>query len=179
MSLPAQASYNSIAAHATRIFEMGPGTNQPLKTSELRAWKDVARILSVASRLLDEDLQRRANISLREYAALSHLSEAHIGVLRVSELADLADLSESRMTRLVEDLAKGGFVAKSRNREDGRGIDVRITEAGLNRLRDAYPVHLASVRSRIMNQVDPQALSNFGDVMAAIVRGIQGPPDSQ
>ena len=142
-------------------------------------WKDVARFLSVASRLLDEDLQRRANISLSEYAVLVHLSEAGTADLRLSRLAALADLSESRMTRLVEDLARDGFVVKTRNQEDGRGIDVRITEAGLNRLRDAYPIHLASVRSRIMNQVDPKALSRFGDVMAAIVAGIEEAPEGE
>ena len=80
------------------------------------------------------------------------------------------------MTRIIGDLAKGGFVIKTRNPEDGRGIDVRITNAGLNRLRDAYPIHLASVRSRIMNQVEPKALSCFGDVVAAIVAGLEREP---
>jgi DNA-binding MarR family transcriptional regulator len=150
---------------------------KPLKGSEEQAWRNVARFLSVASRLLDEDLQRRANISLTEYAVLAHLSEAKTGHLRVSKLADLADLSESRMTRLVEDLAKRGIVTKTRNQEDARGIDVEITEAGLNRVRDAYPIHLASVRQRIMNKVDPRALSRFGDVMEEIVRAMGEPSE--
>src|SRR5690348_1663416 len=148
-------------------------TNRPLASGEERAWKNIARFLAVASRLLDEDLQRGANISLSEYAVLLHLSEAETGQRRVRELADLADLSGSHMTRIIGDLARGGFVVKNRNPEDGRGIDVQITEAGLNRLRDAYPVHLASVRSRIMNQVEPKALSCFGDVMTVIVRGLE------
>jgi DNA-binding MarR family transcriptional regulator len=175
MSLPAQASYYSLAAHATNIWNVRENPNKPLKGSEEQVWRNVARFPSVASRLLDEDLQRRANISLTEYAVLAHLSEATTGHLRVSELADLADLSESRVTRLVEDLTKRGFVTKTRNQEDARGIDVEITEAGLSRVRDAYPFHLASVRQRIMNQVDPKALSSFGDVMAAIVRAIGEP----
>jgi DNA-binding MarR family transcriptional regulator len=152
---------------------MAPKTNAPLKGTEERVWRDVARFLSVASRLLDEDLQRGANISLSEYAVLVHLSEEETGQLRVRELADLADLSGSRMTRLIEDLARDGLVVKTRNPEDGRGIDVQITDAGLKRLHDAYPIHLASVRSRIMNRVEPKALSCFGDVMAAIVRGFE------
>jgi DNA-binding MarR family transcriptional regulator len=151
-------------------------TDAPLRPKEERVWKDIARFLAVASRLLDDDLQKGANISLSEYAVLLHLSEAETGQLRVRELADLADLSESRTTRLIEDLAKEGFVVKNRNQEDGRGIDVRITEAGVNRLRDAYPIHLASVRRRILNQVDPNALSRFGVVMAAIVEGIDEAP---
>ena len=152
-------------------------TNEPLKSREERVWRDVARFLSVAPRLLDQDLQRDANISLSEYAVLLHLSEAETEQLRVSELADLADISGSHTTRIIGDLARGGFVVKNRNPEDGRGIDVQITEAGLNRLCDAYPVHLASVRSRIMNRVEPKALSCFGDVMAAIVGGLDGAED--
>src|SRR6476661_596766 len=132
-------------------------TNEPLKGREERVWRNVARFLSVTARLLDEDLQRGANISLSEYAVLLHLSEAETGQLRVRELADLADVSGSHTTRLIGDLARDGFVVKNRNPEDGRGIDVQITEAGLNRLRDAYPIHLASVRSRIMNQVEPRS----------------------
>jgi DNA-binding MarR family transcriptional regulator len=166
-----------IAAYAAKILRMTAKTNEPLKPREERVWRDVARLLSVAPRLLDEDLQRGANISLSEYAALLHLSEADAGHLRVRELADLAEISGSHMTRIIGDLAKGGFVEKSRNPADGRGIDVQITRAGLKRLRDAYPVHLASVRSRIMNQVEPRELSRFGDVMAAIVKGIEGSPE--
>ena len=145
-------------------------TYRPLTRSEEAVWRDVARFLTAAPRLLDEDLQSAAHISLSEYAVLLHLSEARGGQLRVRELADLADLSGSHMTRIIGDLARSGFVLKNRNPEDARGIDVQITEAGLKRLRDAYPVHLASVRSRIMNQIEPNALSCFGDVMTAIVR---------
>lgn len=158
---------------------MAPKTNEPLKGTEERVWRDIARFLSVAARLLDEDLQRGANISLSEYAVLVHLSEAETGQLRVRELADLADLSGSHTTRIIGDLARSGLVVKNRNTEDGRGIDVQITDAGLNRLRDAYPIHLASVRSRIMNQVEPKSLSCFGDVMAAIVRGLEQEPRGQ
>jgi DNA-binding MarR family transcriptional regulator len=157
---------------------MTPKTNEPLKAKEERVWRDVARFISVAPRLLDDDLQRGANISLSEYAALLHLSEADAGQLRVRELADLAELSGSHMTRIIGDLTKAGYVEKSRNPEDGRGIDVKITKAGLKRLRDAYPIHLASVRNRVMNKIEPRELSCFGNVMAAIVRGIEESPGS-
>ena len=59
----------------------------------------------MAPRLLDEDLQRDAHMSLSEYTALVHLSEAPDSVLRVAQLADLSYLSGSRMTRLVDQLA--------------------------------------------------------------------------
>src|SRR6185437_12117310 len=168
-----------MAAHTPTLLGMRAKTSEPLNGRQERVWRDVARFLAVASRLLDQDLQSGANISLSEYAVLVHLSEAEAGQLRVRELADLADLSGSHMTRIIGDLARGGLVLKSRNPEDGRGIDVQITEAGLDRLRRAYPIHLASVRSRIMNQIPPKALSCFGDVIAAIVRGLDEEPSAQ
>ena len=63
-------------------------TNEPLKAREGQVWRYVARFFSVAARLLDEDLQTGANISLSEYAVLVHLSEEATGQLRVRELAE-------------------------------------------------------------------------------------------
>src|SRR5579863_7093616 len=100
----------------------------PLQRAEERVWRDLTRFIIMAPRLLDEDLQRGANISLSEYTVLVHLSEAASGHLRLSELADLAYLSGSRMTRLVGALAAQNLVVKTRAENDARGIDVQITE---------------------------------------------------
>jgi DNA-binding MarR family transcriptional regulator len=152
---------------------MTPRLDEPLKSKEERVWRDLARFLVITPRLLDEDLQRGANISLSEYTVLMNLSEAPTGRLSVSELADRAYLSGSRMTRLVEQLASEQLAHKCRNEDDGRAIDVSITAAGLARLQKAYPVHLASVRKRIMNHVDTQALGCLGSAMASILVGLQ------
>jgi DNA-binding MarR family transcriptional regulator len=148
--------------------------DEPLKGKEERVWRDMARFFVIGPRLLDEDLQRGANISLSEYTVLMNLSEAAIGRLSVSALADRSYLSGSRMTRLVEQLASQQLVLKSRNEDDGRAIDVSITDAGFNRLRAAYPVHLSSVRNRVLNHVNAQNLECLGSAMASILAGIQG-----
>jgi hypothetical protein len=49
---------------------------------------------------------------------------------------------------------------------------VSLTATGLARLQAAYPVHLASVRDRVLNHVDRDALPCFGEVMAAIARAL-------
>ena len=107
-------------------------------------------------------------MSLSEYTALVHLSEAPDSVLRVAQLADLSYLSGSRMTRLVDQLAIEGLVEKERSENDRRGIEVRITEKGLDRLTSAYPAHLRSVRSRIIDHLDPSNLASFGRMLAAV-----------
>ena len=99
----------------------------------------LARFFVVAPRLLDEDLQRSAHMSLSAYTILLHLSEAPGRALRITELANRAYLSGSRTTRLVDESITDQLVTKERNAADGRGFDVTLTDEGLAALERAYP----------------------------------------
>jgi DNA-binding MarR family transcriptional regulator len=150
---------------------------EPLNECEEFAWRSLSRVIVVAPRLLDDDLQRDAQMGLSEYTVLVHLSEARDSMLRVAQLADRAYLSGSRVTRLVDQLAREGLVEKERSEHDRRGTEVRITEKGLARLKGAYPAHLRSVRSRIVDHLDPSKLALFGRMLADVPLG-DGLPDS-
>src|SRR6202161_3780191 len=103
----------------------------PLDAVEEPTWRPLARFFVVAPRLLDEDLQRGAHMSLSAYTVLLHLSEAPGRALRMTELANRAYQSGSRTTRLDDELIAEGRLAKGRNAADGRGFDVTLTEEGL------------------------------------------------
>jgi DNA-binding MarR family transcriptional regulator len=145
----------------------------PLDATEESAWRALARFFVVAPRLLDEDLQRGAHMSLSPYTVLLHLSEAPGRALRMTELANRAYLSGSRTTRLVDELIADGLVAKERNAADGRGFDVTLTEGGLAALQRAYPVHLRSVRARVLDHVDRSTLPCFAEAMSAIAESLK------
>jgi DNA-binding MarR family transcriptional regulator len=150
-----------------------PEELRPLDAVEEPAWRALARFFVVAPRLLDEDLQRGAHISLSAYTILLHLSEAPGRALRMTELANRAYLSGSRTTRLVDELIADGLVAKERNAADGRGFDVTLTEEGLTALQRAYPVHLRSVRARVLDHVDRSTLPCFAKAMCAIADSLR------
>ena len=145
-----------------------PENLTPLDAVEETTWRALARFFVAAPRLLDEDLQRGAHMSLSAYTILLHLSEASGRSLRITELANRAYLSGSRTTRLVDELIAEQLVTKARNAEDGRGFDVTLTDEGLAALQRAYPVHLRSVRSRVLNHVDRSALPCFSQAVIAI-----------
>jgi len=144
----------------------------PLDALEEQTWRSLARFFVVAPRLLDEDLQRGAHMSLSAYTILLHLSEAPERALRITELANRAYLSGSRTTRLVDELIADSLVAKERNAEDGRGFDVTLTEEGLAALQRAYPVHLRSVRARVLDHVDRPTLPCFARALGAIAESL-------
>ena len=145
----------------------------PLDAVEEPTWRALARFFVAAPRLLDEDLQRGAHISLSAYSILLHLSEAPGRALRMTELANRAYLSGSRTTRLVDELMADRLVAKERNAADGRGFDVTLTEEGLAALQQAYPVHLRSVRNRVLDHVDRSTMPCFSKAVIAIAESLE------
>src|ERR1700755_2494474 len=118
------------------------------------------RVVLSLPRRLDGDLQRSVGITANEYTTLMCLSEAPARELRMSDLANAAALSASRMTRLVDDLQARGLVTKRTSSEDARGNVAKLTPAGLAKLRKAWPAHLASVRDRVFDQVEPDTVSD-------------------
>src|SRR6476469_1177460 len=104
------------------------------------------RIVLSLPRRLDADLVRTMGITANEYTTLMCLSEAAARELRMTDLANAAALSASRMSRLVDDLQSRGLVTKRTSAGDARGKVAKLTPAGLSKLKKAWPTHLASVR---------------------------------
>jgi DNA-binding MarR family transcriptional regulator len=125
----------------------------PLSADEeafLRAW---ARAALTVPRALDADLLIGQGMSLSDYTALMHLSEAPGRTLRMGDLASACALSLSGMSRVVSRLESEGLVERERSAGDGRGLNAVLTAAGLSRLRRAWPTHLASVRRHVMDHL--------------------------
>ena len=64
----------------------------------------------------------------------------------MSELAELAVLSRSGLTRLVDRLAREELLVRESCPSDARGSFARLTVTGRERLAQARPTHLEGVR---------------------------------
>jgi DNA-binding MarR family transcriptional regulator len=86
----------------------------------------------------------------------------------MADLANAAALSASRMTRLVDDLQVRGLVSKRASAQDGRGNVATLTPAGLEKLKQAWPAHLASVRGRVFDHVDSGTVASAAQALTEI-----------
>jgi len=145
----------------------------PLNESEEVFWRALMRILISLPRCLDADLVRTVGITANEYTTLMCLSEAPSRELRMTDLANASALSASRMTRLVDDLHARGLVTKRTSSDDGRGNIAKLTPAGLAKLKKAWPTHLASVRSRVFDHVDPGTVTNAAQALSKIAAQLE------
>ncbi|MFC0110636.1 MarR family winged helix-turn-helix transcriptional regulator [Kibdelosporangium aridum] len=143
-------------------------SDQPLSAREEALWRALARLMVSLPRGLDDDLLRNTGLSLTDYSVLMHLSEAEHRQLRMADLATATALSASRITRVVDNLQSRGLVDKQRTCTDGRGYNAVLTPAGLARLESAYPTHLASVRRRVIDLMDPDLIGPVGKQLVAV-----------
>lgn len=148
---------------------------RPLTSQEERTWRALVRLLVVLPRAIDEDLSRRSGVSLTRYVVLMRLSEAPDRALRMSELAEAAAMSPSRMTRIVQAMVAEGLVTREVVPGDARAGLARLTDRGLARLEEAWPAHLAGVRALVLDHIDPGDAAAFDRVTAALLRAIETP----
>lgn len=152
----------------------------PLSANEEALWRAVMRIVKAMPRQLDSDLLKVAGISASEYTTIMHLSEAPNRELRMADLASATGLSASRMTRLVDQLQVRGLVAKTASFADARGNVARLTPRGMAKLKSAWPVHLASVRCRFLDHLDPSAIERVAKSLSDVAAHLEdGASDSR
>jgi DNA-binding MarR family transcriptional regulator len=126
---------------------------QPLTAEEEAVVRSLSRVIYALPRAIDADMVREQQLSLVEYLALVHLSEAPGRQLRMSDLAAAVEMSLSGMTRLAGRLEDKGLTRRVRSEEDARGWNAILTDAGFARLEAAWPTNLASVRRHFLDHL--------------------------
>ena len=143
-----------------------------LSPLELAAWGGLLRAHARLVHELDRELEAEHGLPLTQYEVLLHLERAPHQRLRMSELARSVLLSQSGVTRLVDRLERDGLVAREPCPDDRRGLLATLTPAGLRRLEEARPTHLAGVRRRFLAFFDERELQSLGDAWERIRPGI-------
>jgi DNA-binding MarR family transcriptional regulator len=151
----------------------------PPTAEEEACYRALMRATARISRAFDADLMRTHGMSLTDYGTLAFLSEAPGRQIRMSDLAALSDFSLSGMTRVVDRLAAQRLVRRERSADDGRSWNAVLTDEGLQRLRDAWPAHLASARRHVIDHfrgLDLPALTAAFDRFASGDQPRKPPP---
>lgn len=148
----------------------------PLDADEEALWRALAEVITTLPRALDEQFARATGVSMTEYSALVALSEAPGRELRMSELANATFLSLSRMSRVIDRMAKQSLVTRRKCPTDGRSSFAMLTESGLAALKAVYPGHLARVRGLVFDQLDESEVAAVGPVLARIAERLRRSP---
>ncbi len=140
-----------------------------LADPRLAAWRTFLMSHALVSRRLDDELRLEHGISLAEYDALVQLAHAPGRRLRMNQPADRVILSRSGVTRLVDRLEADGFATRSTCPSDARGAEAVLTEAGLDKLREATGTHLRGVERYFLAALAPDDLAALERALGAVI----------
>jgi DNA-binding MarR family transcriptional regulator len=119
----------------------------------LLGWRSFLEAHFRILRTLEAELAEERGLRLPEYVAMFHLGVAPDYELRMNDLADMAFLSRSGMTRVIDRLERGGYVIRRPSPGDQRGRLAVLTPAGLDLLRAAFPVHHRGLEVNVMGRL--------------------------
>jgi DNA-binding MarR family transcriptional regulator len=141
------------------------GHNRSFTAAEQHAWQNFLLANRRVLARLDADLVQESGMTLAEYEVLAHLADADDHRLRMNELAELARLSPSGLTRRFDALVRRGWVARERCDDDRRGVLARLTDQGLAELESARPVHDRGERQYFFDLLEPDHVASLGEMM--------------
>ena len=146
------------------------GATRWLDADEQRAWRAYMYSWMLLEDRLDRELVRSTGISHAYYEILVQLSETPGRQMRMSELADRCLSSRSRLSHAVSRLEERGWVRRQECAEDGRGLLAVLTDAGFAALEAAAPVHVASVRRNLFDQLSDEQVAAMRDIGETLLR---------
>ena len=96
-----------------------------------------------------------------EFEVLMRLARSPERRLRMSDLAAQTSLSTSGVTRVVDRMERVGLLCRHACPSDRRSLYAVVTAAGVARLDETLPGHLALIERWFTAQLDPEALRSL------------------
>ena len=132
-----------------------------LSPEERAAWSGFIRAHASIVKDLDADLRDAHGLPLSSFDVLVQLSLAPDDRMQMHKLAEAVHISRSGLTRLVDRLERQGLIARHKGERDPRQVFACITSAGLERLAETTPTHLAGVRKRFLERLTRTQMSQL------------------
>ena len=139
-----------------------------LDASERRAWLCLVGTQMQLMPALETDLQEHGAVSIFEYQVLAMLSEVE-GPLAMSELAGRTNSSLSRLSHAARKLEARGWLQRSTSAQDARVTLAELTDLGLAEVVRLAPMHVASVRRRLLDVLDERDLADMSRIGAKVI----------
>lgn len=145
-----------------------------LTATEMRAWRNFIESVSTLTAALEHDLSP-FGLTNGDYEVLVRLSEADEQRLRMCDLAGELHLSPSGLTRRLDGLVRSGYVERVASADDRRVMFAALTDTGRDKLAEAAPDHVASVRNNFFKGLSRDQIRDLGDIFEKMRHNLAQP----
>jgi DNA-binding MarR family transcriptional regulator len=148
-------------------------TTRWLTEKEQRAWRAYIAATHLLEDAIDRQLQQDAGMPHLYYSILANLSEAPEHSLRMTDLAERAKITRSRLTYAVTRLEKDGLIRRKDCQWDKRSSFATLTDEGMAVLERTAPGHVETVRSLLLDQLTPQQVEQLEEIFSTVVQALE------
>lgn len=152
-----------------------PPDTRWLDDDETATWLSMWSMMVWLPVRLEAQLREDSGLSHPEYHAMSQISMAPGRSMRLSELATVANMTLTHLSRVISRLEKAGWVVRETDPEDGRYTLGTLTTAGWDKIREVAPAHVDAVRRYVFDQLTPEQARALGQACASVVEAVSPP----
>jgi DNA-binding MarR family transcriptional regulator len=144
-----------------------------LNPREMKAWRSYIIASRRLLEALDNDLVGH-DLSMADYEVLAQLSDAPGRRMRMSDLAELAMISKSRLSHRMKVMEQAGWVRREECKEDKRGSWAIMTDRGWKAIVKAAPDHVESVRNRFLDHLTVKDQEDAAKIFDRLISELRG-----
>ena len=146
-----------------------PGTSAPVEEAFQHPYFTTGGLIVEAHAgllaTMEERLAATSGLSVQWFDILMRLARTPGHRLRMSDLTAQTTLSASGLTRAVDRLESVGLVRRETCPSDRRGAFAALTDAGLERISTAAPVHLDHMVEVLDDTFSPAEIETLTDLL--------------
>ncbi|MCP2167882.1 MarR family winged helix-turn-helix transcriptional regulator [Goodfellowiella coeruleoviolacea] len=143
-----------------------------LDDDEQRVWLGVVAFATRLPAALDAQLQQDAGMTHFEYHVMAVLAAASGGNLRPGDIAKAVGSSLSRVSHLLRRLEDKGWIRRTADPDDSRYSFAALTEAGHEKMTQAGPGHVATVRRLVFDALTPAQQRQLAAISQRVCQAI-------
>ncbi|MGW2965092.1 MarR family winged helix-turn-helix transcriptional regulator [Streptomyces sp. NPDC001220] len=149
-------------------------TTRWLTPKEQSAWRAYMAATNLLEDAIDRQLQQDAGMPHLYYGILANLSEEPERKLRMTDLAQKAKITRSRLTYAVTRLEKDGLLRREDCQWDKRSSFAILTDEGMAVLERTAPGHVETVRAAVFDRLSAEQVTQLEEISSVIARALEG-----
>ena len=143
------------------------------QASAVEVFVRLVRGNAAVTRAMNAQLVADHGLTINDYEALLHLARADERRMRRVDLAERLLLTPSGVTRLLDGLEQAGYVDRDACASDRRVTYAVLTDAGLEKLREASKSHVADIRSFFETRFSEEELDRLVELLDRLPFGAE------
>jgi DNA-binding MarR family transcriptional regulator len=121
----------------------------------IQLWEGINRAHGSMSAAIEKDMLPQTGIALGWYEVLAHLSRAPGAMLRFQDLARIEGLTDSGISRRLNQMINAGLIDRHSCPTDRRGVYAHLTDKGRATYEKAHTVFLRSLERNLGSHLQP------------------------